>query len=43
MDLEPILKRFTPKDPKDSKEALRHSYSDWIHIERLVRAAAKDT
>jgi hypothetical protein len=37
-----MLKRFTPKDPKDSKEVSPHSHSDWLHMERLVRAAAKD-
>jgi hypothetical protein len=42
MDPEPILKRFTPKDPNSSEEALPHSRSNWLHMERLVRAAAKN-
>jgi hypothetical protein len=42
MDPVPILKRLTPKDPKDSEEASPHSHSDWLHMERLMRAVAKD-
>jgi hypothetical protein len=41
MDPEPILKCFPPKDLKDSKGALPHSCSNWLHKEGLVWAAAK--
>jgi hypothetical protein len=43
MDSELILKRFMLKDPKDSEGAPSHSYSNWLHMERLVQAAAKDS
>jgi hypothetical protein len=43
MDSELILKRFMLKDPKDSEGAPSHSYSNWLHMEHLVQAAAKDS
>jgi hypothetical protein len=40
---EPILKRFTEETPEDNAEASALPNSDWLYIERLLRATVKVT
>jgi hypothetical protein len=43
MDQEKILKRFTNKALDRASRSSALTNKDWIHIERLVRAAVTDT
>jgi hypothetical protein len=43
MDREKILKRFTDKAPDRASRSSALTDKDWIHMERLVRAAVTDT